>query len=112
MTAFVVLVGGAFGFVGWYAKASYFVGLNGDHVAIFRTYDGEVYALGDIDPFSGASVLSRGIVGTRSGVPVITSPMFKQVFDLATGACLDNAGVQVPTYRVRVVDSIVLIGRP
>ena len=27
------------------------------HVAVFRTHDGEVHALDDIDPFSGASVL-------------------------------------------------------
>jgi nitrite reductase (NADH) small subunit len=86
--------------------------VGGRHVAIFRTFDGAIYALDDVDPFSGASVLSRGIVGTRTGVPVVTSPMFKQAFDLTTGECLDEAGVSVQTYRVRVVDSIVLIGSP
>lgn len=81
-----------------------------EHVAVFRAYDGSVYALGDVDPFSGASVLSRGIVGTRGEAPVVSSPMFKQGFDLRTGECVDDQSVTVPTYDVRVVDGRVQIG--
>ncbi len=47
-----------------------------------------------------ASVLSRGIVGTRGEVPFVASPMHKQAFDLRTGQCLDDAAVRVPTYDV------------
>jgi nitrite reductase (NADH) small subunit len=70
-------------------------------VAIFRTYDGELYALSGHDPYSGANVLAWGIVGTRGGLPTVASPMYKQVFDLRTGRCLDDPAVSVPAFRIR-----------
>ncbi|MGW0808025.1 nitrite reductase small subunit NirD [Nonomuraea sp. NPDC002799] len=73
-------------------------------VAVFRTYDGTLHALGNLDPFSGAYVLSRGIVGTRRGEPTVASPLHKQVFSLVSGLCLDEDGVRVPIFPVRVAD--------
>jgi nitrite reductase (NADH) small subunit len=70
-------------------------------VAVFRTFDGALHAIGNRDPFSGAFVLSRGIVGTRGDIPTVASPMHKQVFDLRTGGCLDDPAVAVPVYAVR-----------
>lgn len=35
--------------------------------------------------------------------------MYKQAFDLRTGACLDDASVSVPAYDVSVVDGVVLV---
>lgn len=84
--------------------------VHGSAVAVFRTYDGSVFALGNVDPFSGASVLSRGIVGNRGDAPVVSSPMYKQAFDLRTGQCLDDDGVRVPAYAVSVVDGVVHVG--
>jgi len=86
--------------------------VDGAAVAIFRTHDGNVFAMSNWDPFSQASVLSRGIVGTRGGVPFVASPMHKQAFDLRTGQCLDDAAVRVTTYDVQVDDGLVLIGSP
>lgn len=77
--------------------------LDGVQVAVFRTADGEVHAISNLDPCSGAMVLSRGIVGSRGGVAVVASPLHKQAFDLTTGECLDAPGVSVSTYPVRVV---------
>jgi len=88
--------------------------VDGDAVAILRTHDGNLHAIGNEDPFSKASVLSRGIVGSRStaegDVPFVASPMHKQAFDLRTGQCLDDADVRIPTYDVRVIDDCVLVG--
>jgi nitrite reductase (NADH) small subunit len=84
--------------------------VEGAAVAIFRTHDGNVYAMSNWDPCSNASVMSRGIVGTRGDVPFVASPMYKQAFDLRNGQCLDDAAVQIPTYDVRVVDGTVLVG--
>lgn len=81
-------------------------------VAIFRTVEDEVYAISNIDPFSGAAVLSRGIVGDLGGVPVVASPLHKQHFDLRTGACTDDPAVAVTVYPVRVENSVILVGRP
>lgn len=85
---------------------------DGAQVALFRAYDDAVYALSNVDPFSGAAVLSRGIVGDRGGVPVVASPIYKQVFDLRTGRCLDDDGVTVRVFAVRVIDGTILVGAP
>ena len=79
-------------------------------IALFRTHDGEVFAIGNQDPFSGANVMSRGIVGSRGDVPTVASPMFKQVFDLRTGACLDDPDVSLPVYPVEIVNGQVVVG--
>lgn len=81
--------------------------VDGVAMAVFRTHDGAVYALSNLDPFSRASVLSRGIVGDRGGQATVTSPIYKQVFELATGVCLDDPSVVVATYPTRVVNSTV-----
>lgn len=88
--------------------------VRGEAVAVFRTYDDQVFALSNYDPFGRASVLSRGIVGTKTvgeeEVPFVASPLLKQPFDLRTGACLDDPTVVVPTYDVLVEDGIVSVG--
>ena len=63
-------------------------------------------------PDAGASVLARGIVGDVGGEPVIASPIFKQHFALVDGRCLEDDGVAVATYPVRVVSGTVEVGRP
>lgn len=82
-------------------------------VAVFRVApDGELYALSNYDPFSGAYVLSRGIVGSKGDRIKVASPVFKQNFDLRTGECLDDPAVSVKTFRVRELDGRVLVGVP
>jgi nitrite reductase (NADH) small subunit len=72
-------------------------------VALFRVSpDDRLYAISNYDPFSQAFVLSRGIVGSRDGVVKVASPMYKQSFDLQTGACLDDPSVSVAVFGVRV----------
>lgn len=69
-------------------------------IALFLLADGSVHAVSNLDPYSGAHVMSRGIVGTRGDVPTLASPMHKQVFDLRTGECLDTQGKAPATLRV------------
>lgn len=84
--------------------------IGGAPVAVFCTDDGGLYALHNVDPFSGASALCRGIVGDRDGVPTVTSPVYRQAFDLRTGTCLDDRTVSVPTFPVRLRDGMVELG--
>lgn len=89
--------------------------VDGIPVALFRTQDDHVYAVQQLDPYSGAHVISRGIVGWRNGRPTVASPMYRQVFDLGTGQCLDPAGKEprtLETYPVQVQDGIVTVGPP
>ena len=82
-------------------------------VAVFRASpDGALYAISNYDPFSGAYVLSRGIVGSKGDVPKVASPIFKQSFDLRSGQCLDDPSVSVMTFPVRVMAGRVEVGRP
>ena len=82
----------------------------GQQIALVRTREGCVYAISNFDPFSRAFVLARGIVGDRDGKPKIASPIYKQTFDLDTGACFDDPQVTLPVYPVRVVDARVHVG--
>lgn len=88
--------------------------VGGQAVAVFRTYAGEVFALSNYDPFSHASVLSRGIVGTRTvegeTVDFVASPIYKEAFDLRTGICLDKPEVSIPAYEVEVREGVVYVG--
>ena len=84
--------------------------VHGQAIAIFRTHDGEVYALGNHDPFAKASVLARGIVGTSDGVPFVAGPMHKHAFDLRTGQCLDDEHARVPCYDVLIEEGVVHVG--
>jgi len=70
-----------------------------------------VYAVANLDPFSGASVLSRGIVGDKNGELVVASPIYKQHFSLATGQCLEDPSVQIAVFDVMIRgDAVVLSG--
>ena len=74
----------------------------GVQAALFRLDDGPLHAIGNIDPFSGAAVMSRGIVGDRGGRATVQSPLKKQAFALDDGTCLDNPEVSLPVYATRV----------
>ena len=83
--------------------------VDGEQVAVFRLDDEVVHAIGNRDPFSGANVLSRGIVGDLKGELVVASPVYKQHFSLRTGRCLEDAAVRIPVYDARVDDGFVVV---
>ncbi|MDF2583093.1 MAG: nitrite reductase [Mycobacterium sp.] len=74
----------------------------GVQVALFRLDDGALHAVSNIDPFSGAAVMSRGIVGDRAGRACVQSPIKKQAFALDDGVCLDDPQISVQVYRTRI----------
>lgn len=87
--------------------------VGGRQVALFRTVDDRVFAVQQLDPYSAANVMSRGLVGTRGERRTVAGPMYKQVFDLDTGRCLDTQGREprhLQTWPVTVRDEVVLVG--
>jgi nitrite reductase (NADH) small subunit len=75
---------------------------DGDQAAVFADRHGTLYAVSNRDPFTGAYVLSRGLIGsTAEGRVFVASPLLKQRFDLASGQCLDDETVTIPAYAVR-----------
>ncbi|MGH3207940.1 MAG: nitrite reductase (NAD(P)H) small subunit [Trebonia sp.] len=85
---------------------------DGSQAAVFLLHDGSVHALGNIDPFYGAPVICHGIVGDRSGVPTVASPLGKQAFCLRTGRCLDSPGVTLPVFGVAVRGGVIRLSTP
>lgn len=90
--------------------------VDGDQVAIFRLDDtphngGTValFAIGNHDPFSGANVIARGLIGSVQRRPFVASPIYKQRFDLATGECLDDATTYLPTWPVAVMNGRIVV---
>jgi nitrite reductase (NADH) small subunit len=73
-------------------------------IAIFRTSDGRVFALGDRCPHRGGP-LSQGIVhGAR-----VTCPLHDWVIDLASGAACGPDEGKAPTYEVCEENGRVLV---
>ena len=91
--------------------------VDGDQVALFRLSPREVVAIQHRDPYTGANVLARGLIGSRAvggAGPQVTlsSPLHKQVWDVRTGACLDAGGkdlLDVRTWPVEVRDGAVYV---
>lgn len=74
-------------------------------VAIFRlhTADGEqLFAVDNVDPYTGVGVISRGIVGEVDGRPTIASPLLKQKFFLDDGTSLQGDDHALATFKVRL----------
>ena len=78
--------------------------VEGHAVAVFLLSTGDVIAIDNVDPISGASVLSRGIIGDAGGVATVASPIYKQRFALDDGACLDDPAVRIAVHEARIVD--------
>ena len=91
--------------------------IEGEQLALFLLSDGSVRAVSNLDPYSGAHVLSRGIVGSRTLVdgteaPTISSPLHKQSWDLRTGVVLETQGKDdrsIPVFPVGVDGDRILI---
>lgn len=81
-------------------------------VAIFlvpEDGDLQVRAVSNIDPATGAAVMSRGIVGSRAGRPTVASPLHKDVYDLVTGECYTTPALHLPVWQVRQQDGVVAV---
>ena len=76
--------------------------VEGRHVAVFRLDAERFYAIDNVDPKSGASVLSRGLLGNLGERIVVASPLYKNHFDLNTGECIEAAEHTVRAHRVRL----------
>ncbi|MDH2393624.1 nitrite reductase small subunit NirD [Streptomyces sp. HNM0663] len=74
---------------------------DGRQAALFMDRAGRAYAIDNRDPFTGAQVLSRGLLGSAQGRPFVASPLLKQRFDLESGRCLDDDEVTVKIFACR-----------
>ncbi|SDL17000.1 assimilatory nitrite reductase (NAD(P)H) small subunit [Modicisalibacter muralis] len=73
------------------------------------SHAGELYAVDNHDPFSGANVIARGIVGDVKGEPVIASPLYKQHFRLSDGVCMEDSQTRLRHWPARFDGDRVMI---
>jgi nitrite reductase (NADH) small subunit len=83
--------------------------VEGRHVAVFRIGPDRFFSIDNVDPRSGASVLSRGLLGSLGERLVVASPLYKNHFDLRTGECLEAAEHSVRAHAVRIDGGRVLV---
>ncbi|WP_311222757.1 MULTISPECIES: nitrite reductase small subunit NirD [unclassified Acidovorax] len=83
--------------------------VEGRHIAIFRIGQDQFHAIDNVDPQSGASVLSRGLIGSLGERVVVASPLYKNHFDLRTGECVEAPQNSVRAHTVRIDDGRVLV---
>ncbi|PNY81695.1 nitrite reductase small subunit NirD [Deinococcus koreensis] len=87
--------------------------VGGEQVAVFHVA-GQLFAVGNRDPFTGVGVISRGLTGsyTRAGETrlKVASPLLRHAFDLESGEYVGDPAVKLPTYPVRVQGGEVWIG--
>jgi nitrite reductase (NADH) small subunit len=76
--------------------------VEGHHVAIFRVGTDQFFAIDNVDPKAGASVLSRGLIGSLGDRTVVASPLYKQHYDLRTGECVESPELSVRAYALDV----------
>lgn len=85
--------------------------IEGQQIALFYLEDTHtVYAVSNYDPFSGANVIARGIVGSLGDELVVASPIYKQHFSLTSGRCLEDDTAALATYPVKIENHRVLVG--
>lgn len=93
---------------------------DGTQIALFRVPTGEpdrdgrmpgstVFAVSNIDPYSGAAVISRGIVGEVNGEPTVASPLLKQRFSLSDGHSLEDADHRLQVFPVETTGDQILV---
>lgn len=93
---------------------------DGTQIALFRVPTGEpdragrmpdstVFAVSNIDPYSGAAVISRGIVGEVDGEPTVASPLLKQRFSLSDGHSFEDADHRLAVYPVETSGGRILV---
>ena len=85
--------------------------MHGQAVAIFRTDDDQVYALGNHDPYRAR--LGAGPRHRRASATTCRSWPRSPTGTRSTcapGRCLDDDHVSVPAYDVKVVEGVVLVG--
>ncbi|MBV1908479.1 MAG: nitrite reductase small subunit NirD [Kangiellaceae bacterium] len=85
--------------------------VDGEQIAIFYlpTTEKKIFAISNWDPIGKANILSRGIVGDYEGKIVVSSPLYKQHFDLESGLCLEDEKAPVRTYSVSLKNDKVVM---
>lgn len=77
------------------------------HIHSKSLHGSKVKAISNLDPYSNANVLSRGLITEKEDRYFVASPLLKQQFCLETGATDQDDNIQIHTYDARIHDGLV-----
>ena len=87
------------------------VKVNDQQIAVFNfTKRNEWYATQNLCPHKMQMILSRGMIGDKSGEPKVACPFHKKNFSLKTGECISGEEYNINVYPVKVENDLVYIG--
>lgn len=79
------------------------VKVGGKQIAIFNLPTKQKwYAVQNYNPQNQRMVLSRGITGDASGVPIVICPLHKYRYSLETGECLTDSCYNLEIFPIKV----------
>ena len=81
----------------------------GRAVAIFNLGDDGLFALDNVDPASGVSVLARGLICEIAGELCVASPLYKQHYRLDTGHCVENHDLLAKPFEIKIEQGNVFV---
>lgn len=85
--------------------------LDGQQIALFYVPEAEqqVFAISNWDPIGKANVLSRGLLANLKEQWTVASPLYKQHFELQSGACLEETEISIPTWQAKLEQGKVFV---
>lgn len=81
----------------------------GKAVAIFNLGKDGLFALDNVDPATGVSLLARGLICEMNGELCVASPLYKQHYSLNTGVCLEDANLVASPFEIKTEQGNVFI---
>lgn len=75
--------------------------ISGKAIALFNLGEKGIFAIDNMDPATGVSVLSRGLLCELDNELYVASPIHKQHYHLTTGQCLESDSLAVKCYDVK-----------
>jgi nitrite reductase (NADH) small subunit len=81
----------------------------GKAVAIFNLGQDGLYAIDNVDPATGVSVLARGLICEMDGELCVASPLYKQHYRLKTGVCIEDTSLIASPFDIKTEQGQVLV---
>ena len=81
----------------------------GKAVAIFNLGQDGLYAIDNVDPATGVSVLARGLICEMDGELCVASLLYKQHYRLKTGVCIEDTSLIASPFDIKTEQGQVLV---
>ncbi|MCW3171753.1 nitrite reductase small subunit NirD [Shewanella subflava] len=81
----------------------------GKAVAIFNLGKHGLFAIDNVDPATGVSLLARGLICEMEGQLCVASPLYKQHYCLKTGVCIEDPQLVASPFAIKTEQGKVFV---